>query len=342
MVEVSVVMICRNQDHNISRLIESVLRETEQLSSREIILVDSASTDQTIEIASRYPIRIVHLHPGQHLSSHAGRYIGYKNTTGEFVLFIDGDMSLYEGWLERALPIIRENPDVAVMTGLEIHLLKHQAPETLTEIPEPVEVGHKFKDLTADLSEVDHGGGPALYRRSVMEQVGPFNPYLSSNGEPELCIRIRHAGYRILRIAYTVAYHYRTPEWSIQEIIARRGRRLYLGYGEVMRLYLGTDLFWQYIRERGYGCLPAFWILAGIISLVWSLLTRRWFWIRSWGAVTTTGIAVYAYKQKNIVRATSGILFRILVIEGFIRGFLTKLDPPETYQPKMDIVKWVD
>jgi glycosyltransferase involved in cell wall biosynthesis len=342
MVDVSVVMICRNQEENIGRLIESVLQETDTLSSREIILVDSASTDQTIEIASRYPIRIIRLHPGQHLSSHAGRYIGYTNTTGEFVLFLDGDMSLYTGWLARALPIMREQPDVASITGLQIYLLPDQTPETLTEMPEPVRVGRKYKDLSDDLSEVEHGGGPALYRRAVLEQVGPFNPYLSSHGEPELCLRIRHTGYRILRIESPIAYHYRTPGWAISEIIDRRRRRLYLGYGEAMRLHFGTDLFWPYIQERGYGCLPALWILTGALSLVWSLLTRRWLWARSWAMATTVALAAYTYKQKNITRAIAGIIFRILIIEGFVRGFLNKPGPPETYQPTMDIVKWVD
>src|SRR5215469_3560219 len=59
MVELSVVLITKNQAWNIARLIESVLDATSSVLSKEIILVDSASTDQTVEIAGRYPVTIL-------------------------------------------------------------------------------------------------------------------------------------------------------------------------------------------------------------------------------------------------------------------------------------------
>ena len=106
MAELSIVLISKNQAWNMSRLVESVLRNTTCVSSREIVLVDSASTDGTIEVASRYPIRILRLRPDQHLTPAAGRYIGYKHTSGELVLFLDGDMELCKGWLETGLQIL--------------------------------------------------------------------------------------------------------------------------------------------------------------------------------------------------------------------------------------------
>ena len=82
MIELSVVLISKNQAWNISRLIESVLQATSSFLSSEIILVDSNSTDETVEFASRYPISIVRLRPGQRLSPAAGRYIGYQRPRG--------------------------------------------------------------------------------------------------------------------------------------------------------------------------------------------------------------------------------------------------------------------
>ena|SRR5713226_363525 len=94
MTELSVVLISKNQAWNISRLIESVLQATSSVPSKEIILVDSASTDETVERASRYPISILRLQPGQRLSPAIGRFVGYKQTQGEYVLFLDGDTEL--------------------------------------------------------------------------------------------------------------------------------------------------------------------------------------------------------------------------------------------------------
>ena len=103
MIELSVVLISKNQAWNIDRLVTSVLKETEHFPGREIVLVDSASSDQTTEIAARYPISVLKLHPEQRLTAAAGRYVGYHHTTGDLVLFLDGDMELCSGWLEQAL-----------------------------------------------------------------------------------------------------------------------------------------------------------------------------------------------------------------------------------------------
>jgi len=43
-----------------------------------------------------------------------------------------------------------------------------------------------------------------MYRRAVLEEVGTFNPYLNSDEEPELGLRIRHAGYRILELDHPI------------------------------------------------------------------------------------------------------------------------------------------
>src|SRR5438874_587956 len=88
MIELSVVLISKNQAWNISRLIESVLQATSSIISKEVILVDSASTDETVEMASRYPISIVRLQPGQRLSPAIGRYTGYTRTQPELGLRI--------------------------------------------------------------------------------------------------------------------------------------------------------------------------------------------------------------------------------------------------------------
>ena len=114
--ELSVVLISKNQAWNIARLVESVLRGTSSIPASEIILVDSASTDDTVQLASRYPINIVRLRPTQKLSPAAGRYIGYKRTRGEFILFLDGDMELIPGWLCRPFAPCEARPMPASCT----------------------------------------------------------------------------------------------------------------------------------------------------------------------------------------------------------------------------------
>lgn len=272
MPELSVVLISKNQAWNVKRLIESVLRETTRVSSREVILVDSASTDDTVAQASAYAITILRLRSDQHLSPAAGRYVGYQHTTGNFVLFLDGDMELCSGWLEQAFHILATSPEVAVVTGQTLDLLP--TAQAYEKPPLPPETGAA--------STIPACAGAALYRRSVLAEVGPFNPYLRSEEEPELCLRIRHAGYRIVDLHYPIAYHYSNPEGALSTLIARWRRNLYLGDGQVLRYHLGSTLLWTYIKERGYVCLPLVGLAVGLGSFLWSYWHRQWIWFGLW------------------------------------------------------------
>src|SRR5512146_1980330 len=90
---VTVVLITCDQEWNVCRLVRSVLDDPSTV-EREIVLVDSASTDSTVALALEYPISVVRLRPGQPLTAAAGRYLGHLRGTGDATLFLDGDMEL--------------------------------------------------------------------------------------------------------------------------------------------------------------------------------------------------------------------------------------------------------
>ena len=94
MVFLSVIIVTKNEERNISRCIKSVLSYTRNIEYVEIILVDSCSTDSTVEIAKQYPIDIIQLGKDWPHSPSAGRFTGVNNTSGKYVLIIDGDKSV--------------------------------------------------------------------------------------------------------------------------------------------------------------------------------------------------------------------------------------------------------
>jgi glycosyltransferase involved in cell wall biosynthesis len=328
--ELSVILISRNQEWNIARLVESVLRETAPLPSTEIVLVDSASTDRTTEIAARYPITVLRLRPNQRLTAAAGRYVGYKRTTGNLVLFLDGDMELCQGWLEQAIAVMQSRSEVGVVCGRLIH--RPVAP--IKPADEPPEFPN------ADVAGCDdvRAGGAAMYRRSVMEQVGTWNPYLYSDEEPEICLRIRYAGYRILRLARPIVFHYSAPADSVSTLFGRRSRNLWLGFGQNIRYFLGSPLLWLYLRERGWAVVPALALSAGVIATVASRLTGNWRWLALWGAclaMVTIGIAI---RKRSLKHGIFTIVERLLILEGTIRGLLLKPFDPAGYPGSYEVI----
>jgi glycosyltransferase involved in cell wall biosynthesis len=335
MIELSVVLITKNQAWNIARLIESVLQATVAIPSKEIILVDSASTDETAELAGGYPISVVRLKPGP-LTPAAGRYIGYKRTQGEFVLFLDGDMELLQGWLEDALRDLRGAPRAGVMMSSKI--IDLLPPTAAEKTPPPVKVRTSAPKEVSYASFV--AGGAALYRRSVLEQVGTFNPHLKSDEEPELCLRIRHAGYRILLLDYPIVRHYTIAQETISGLLGRRRRKFLMGVGQCVRYHVGSKLLLPYVRERGMWSLMAtLWLATGLGAALWSLIARDFIWIGLWILVLVLLIAGAAWRKRSLRRAMLSVFHRLLMVEGLFRGFLMKPLPPGSYPQNAEVIR---
>jgi len=330
MTELSIVLIAKNQAWNVTRLIDSVLQNASGVSSREIVLVDSASTDETVALAARYPIDILRLQPQQTLSPAAGRYLGYRHTTGKLVLFLDGDMELCPGWLDRALDLLQREPEVAVVTGVVVDLDK---------TTEPADKPPVFAAAPEAATEVRKIGGAGLYRRPVLEKVGTFNPYLLSDEEPDLAIRIRYAGYRLVRIQQPIAYHYSDPPGTLATKLGRWRRNLYLGAGQNLRYHLGSKMFWPYVKERGYGVLPALAIVAGIVAVFLRVVLGQSIWLFSWLLLFGLIVAGDALRKRSLYRTLVSLLERLFIADGTIRGFFMKPAKPEDFHARFDVIK---
>src|SRR5215831_19552177 len=110
---VSVVIPCYNQARFLGEAVESVLAQT--CSCSEIIVVDDGSTDNTLEVASRY--RQVRCVSQRNQGQGVARNEGLKHTSGEFVVFLDSDDRLLPHAFEVALNCFDAHPGVAFVAG---------------------------------------------------------------------------------------------------------------------------------------------------------------------------------------------------------------------------------
>jgi len=108
----SVVIRAYNEEQHIARLLVGILNQT--VSDAEIILVDSGSTDATLAIASRYPVRILHIEP-ESFSFGRSLNLGCQAAQGEFIVIASGHVyPVYPDWLERLLEPFSERRVAAV------------------------------------------------------------------------------------------------------------------------------------------------------------------------------------------------------------------------------------
>src|ERR671914_179204 len=96
---VSVVIPCYNQAHFLGEAIESVLAQN--YPHFEVVVIDDGSTDNTSEVASRYPgVRCIR----QENQGLAGaRNTGIRHSSGSYLVFLDSDDRLLPDALDTDL-----------------------------------------------------------------------------------------------------------------------------------------------------------------------------------------------------------------------------------------------
>lgn len=334
MKRLSVIIIGRNEERHIDKCIRSVRKAIESMKeSTDIIYVDSASADRSVEIARNHPIRIVQLRPEWELSSAAGRFIGSDLTDSEFIFFIDGDTLVYKSWLPSALRFLKNHPAVAGVAGIVNELFVDGDGRI---------VGHRWNRYHQVSEEMDSSvfGGIALFRRSVLDDVGGYNPYLTANTDVELCLRIRKSGYKLAKLYTPMALTYAFPRESMVEIIRRYRSDLY-ALGTTLRYCMKSGLFWQYLMKHlRYVATYMAAAFATIITLSASLITGEQGIFLVWIAAVTAMFVMTAFRRRSIRGIFISLVKRTLVTIRTIQTFITTHPKgPETYPRDVIVIQ---
>ncbi len=109
---VSAIVPSYNREKTIRRCIDSVLRQTYEVS--EIIVVDDGSTDRTVEILANEYKEKVKVIKQPHNGAQAARNAGIRAAKGEYIAFLDSDDEWTEKKIELQMQVLEEKPDAVV------------------------------------------------------------------------------------------------------------------------------------------------------------------------------------------------------------------------------------
>lgn len=215
---IDAVAIGRNEGQRLLRCLDS-LQKTEL---RHIVYVDSGSTDGSIAAAEARGVHVVRLDLSVPFTAARARNAGVAALPGDadFIQFIDGDCILNPGWINKAVTFLDSKPTAAAACG------------RLREIAPEASIYNRMIDREWDtpMGQTRTCGGIALMRQVAFAQVGGFDPSLIAGEEPELCVRLRKAGWQIWRLDAEMAHHdaaiHRFSQWW------RRSRRAGYAYAE--------------------------------------------------------------------------------------------------------------
>jgi GT2 family glycosyltransferase len=194
---VGVVAIGRNEGERLRRCLDSLVGIADR-----VVYVDSDSTDRSVEITRAMGVHVSELNVRLPFTAARARNDGFRRLRQvapnlAYVQFIDGDCELVAGWLRKAVAFLDAHRDVAVVCGR----LREQHPEQ--------SIYNLLCDIEWDtpVGEARTCGGNALIRADAFEKMSGYRTDLIAGEEPELCVRMRAAGWRIWRLDAEMALH---------------------------------------------------------------------------------------------------------------------------------------
>jgi len=182
---VTAVVPTKDSGRTIAACLESLRRQTQP--GVQIVVVDNASTDDTVELARSRADVVIHGGPERS----AQRNHGWLSTADPYVVFVDSDMVLEPDVLRHAVDQLASAP---AMGGVVI--------------PEHA-FGVGFFSRCRALEKALYLGDERVealrvVRREVLHEVGGFDESLTAFEDWELHDRITHAGYGIGRTAAAI------------------------------------------------------------------------------------------------------------------------------------------
>ena len=251
---VAVIIVNWNSGGWLRRAMEGLSRQT--FRGFSIVLVDNASTDNSIDQAREYLSDITFLPQIQNLGFAAANNLAVKLVDCEWVALLNPDAIPEPEWLERLMKATASNPGFSFFGSRQ---LMAATPDRLDGIGDAYHVSglawRQGYGQAADRNRVPAEpieifspcAAAGLYKRSAFLQAGGFDErYFCYFEDVDLGFRLRLTGHRALYVPDAVVHH---------------GGSVTAGYLSSFGLYHGRrNLIWTFVKN-----MPA--------DLLWRYLT---------------------------------------------------------------------
>ena len=227
---ISVVIPTRNEAANIQQCLEAVFSQS--LKPYEVIVIDGQSTDETVEKAKTFPVKVFY-EDAQSIA--CARQIGVENSESEYIAFTDADCIPDKEWLHN------------LVTGFDEGIIgvggsAKNTGESLWEKSVNIALGTflggasslqgRFLENRQFVRSI--GGFNSMYRRQDIVEAGGFDNRLPGGEDLELNKRLSRTGKLLYIPQAMVLHHHR---WTLPKFAKKMFR-----YGKERGMIRAWDL----------------------------------------------------------------------------------------------------
>jgi GT2 family glycosyltransferase len=238
----SIIIVNWNTQYDLCNCLRSIFRQSEDNLSLEVIVVDNASTDDSVRaVRTRFPeVRIIENTENRGFA--AANNQGIRASVGKFVLLLNPDTVLWDDSLSTLWEVISEHPQVGIL-GPRLLNQDGSVQPSVMSFPSLFSAVKSFirarihgvskiaPDIGEDIVYVPCVSGACLLvRRDVFEQVGLLDEsYYMYAEEIDFCFRANEMGWKVAYTPLTSVTHLggqSTSQRSSEMYVERRTSRI--------------------------------------------------------------------------------------------------------------------
>jgi GT2 family glycosyltransferase len=222
---VSVTIVTYNSGRFIKRCLESVLAQ--RYANKEIIVIDNASTDGTLDILEQFEDRCQIVYNDENIGFAAAQNQAIQASNGDWVLTLNPDVLLLPNFIQAMVDAGQFDPQIGTVCGKLLAIL---ATFDLPDKPLVDSTGIYFTPMLRHLDrgsqEVDNGhylqheyvfgatAAAALYRRRMIDDISIedefFDPdFFVYREDADVAWRAQLMGWRCIYTPHARGYHVR-------------------------------------------------------------------------------------------------------------------------------------
>jgi GT2 family glycosyltransferase len=211
---ISVVIPNYNGARYLGKCLQSL--QAQSCKSMEIVVVDNASQDGSVEIVRAMASSAILLNESENLGFAGGVNAGIGASHGDWIAVLNNDTELAEDWLGECLAGIQKYPDAAFFACRILDFSSRTRLYSAGDCFLRCGVGYRRgqeqedrEDFHQECEIFSASGCAALYRRKVLEEMGRFDEsFFAYFEDVDLGFRLQAAGYRGYYLPRSVVYHH--------------------------------------------------------------------------------------------------------------------------------------
>ncbi|MBI3312185.1 MAG: glycosyltransferase, partial [Candidatus Omnitrophica bacterium] len=259
---VSLIIVTYNGLKYLGPCLESVFALDYPADRLEVLVVDNGSSDGSAErVREQFP-------QVRWLVNEVNNYcrannVAFSHAKGTVIGFLNNDVRLDRRWLRELLPVLLMDERIGAVAGKV--LLNDGRIDSAGHIELPHGVWADRGHGEPDVSQFDMGGrvdslsgSAVLYRRSCLDDVGPFDEDFHMYYEDvDLTYRCRQRGWKLTYVPGAIAHHtlHGTASEDVIDQLTARNRLLFLAKHRPERLAPALSVNERSDPAAGHGAL---------------------------------------------------------------------------------------